>query len=228
MVHLKLDWLDIDVVDHRALPVNTRGKKCFFAIFAVHHVQPFCYHGRTDRRDIGVAALRTTFLVLRQTQSPWSLDFLISLAWYVLLVARGWFCLSFPNHTPLLFKWEGVVINAQFSFFHFLLGARWLETEEPQWRRDAHSQAVIYKLEPRILICHVNVVRFNLKTLHVSHRWKVLFSFFYKFSQGFYCFLPGFNAMFEEAGLARSGNLNCRILSIFTYFTPVLTLTSKS
>ena len=35
---------------------------------AVHHAK--FYHGRFDRRDIGVAVLRTTIPVLRQTQSP--------------------------------------------------------------------------------------------------------------------------------------------------------------
>ena len=90
VIQPKLDRLDIDVVDHRALPVNTRDKKCFFAnmmvvAVAVHHVQPFCYHGHTDRRNIDVATLRTT--VPDRVQDPIYLS-----AFYVL-------CNSFYPHT---------------------------------------------------------------------------------------------------------------------------------
>ena len=62
--------------------VSTHGKKfcCPFTMdvaVAVHHAK--FYHGRFDRRDIGVAVLRTTIPVLRQTQSPQfsSSDFLM-------------------------------------------------------------------------------------------------------------------------------------------------------
>ena len=62
--------------------MSTHGKKfsCPFMMdvgVAVHHAK--FYHGCSDRRDIGVAVLRTTIPVLRQTQSPeFSLsDFLI-------------------------------------------------------------------------------------------------------------------------------------------------------
>ena len=73
VVQLKLDQLVIDVVDHRAQTMSTHGKKfsCPFMMdvaVAVHHAK--FYHGRFDRRDIGVAVLRTTIPVLRQTQSP--------------------------------------------------------------------------------------------------------------------------------------------------------------
>ena len=73
VVQLKLDQLVIDVVDHRAPTMSTHGKKfsCPFMMdvaVAVHHAK--FYHGRFDRRDIGVAVLRTTIPVLRQTQSP--------------------------------------------------------------------------------------------------------------------------------------------------------------
>ena len=73
VVQLKLDQLVIDVVDHRAQTLSTHGKKfcCPFMMdvaVAVHHAK--FYHGRFDRRDIGVAVLRTTIPVLRQTQSP--------------------------------------------------------------------------------------------------------------------------------------------------------------
>ena len=64
VVQLKLDQLDIDVVDHRALLVSTHGKKCSYlfmtdVVVVVRHAQlrkPFYCHGHTDRRDIGVAA----------------------------------------------------------------------------------------------------------------------------------------------------------------------------
>ena len=64
VVHLKLGQLDIHAVDHRAVPVNTRGKKCFFASMmdvavVVHHAQLSYYHGRTDRRGTGVDDHRT-------------------------------------------------------------------------------------------------------------------------------------------------------------------------
>ena len=62
---------------------------------------------------------------------------------------------------------------------------------------------------------------------HKSHTTYFCF-FFYRFSQGFQFFRPGFNVVFGKAELARSRNLNCRILYIFAYFTPVLTLTSSS
>ena len=73
VVQLKLDQLVIDVVDHRAQTMSTHGKKfsCPFMMdvaVAVHHAK--FYHGCSDRRDIGVAVLRTTIPVLRQTQSP--------------------------------------------------------------------------------------------------------------------------------------------------------------
>ena len=61
---------------------NTRGKKCFSAsmmdvAMAVHHAQSYCYHGRIDRKDIGVDDQRTPIPALRPTQSLRSLDFLI-------------------------------------------------------------------------------------------------------------------------------------------------------
>ena len=73
VVQLKLDQLVIDVVDHRAQTMSTHGKRfsCPFMMdvaVAVHHAK--FYHGCSDRRDIGVAVLRTTIPVLRQTQSP--------------------------------------------------------------------------------------------------------------------------------------------------------------
>ena len=73
VVQLKLDQLVIDVVDHPAQTVSTHGKRfcCPFMMdvaVAVHHAK--FYHGHIDRRDIGVAVLRTTIPVLRQTQSP--------------------------------------------------------------------------------------------------------------------------------------------------------------
>ena len=60
VVQLKLDQLVIDVVDHRAQTLSTHGKKfcCPFMMdvaVAVHHAK--FYHGRFDRRDIGVAVL---------------------------------------------------------------------------------------------------------------------------------------------------------------------------
>ena len=68
----------------RGLLVNSRGIKfCFRFIadvaVAVHHAQSSCYHGRIDRRDLGVAVLRTIITVLRQTQPQFSslLDVLI-------------------------------------------------------------------------------------------------------------------------------------------------------
>ena len=68
VVQLKLDQLDMDVVDHRALLVSTQGKKCSYlfmtdVVVVVHHAQlrkPFYCHGHTDRRDIGVATRRIT------------------------------------------------------------------------------------------------------------------------------------------------------------------------
>ena len=73
VVQLRLDQLVIDVVDHRAQTLSTHGKKfcCPFMMdvaVAVHHAK--FYQGHIDRRDIGVAVLRTTIPVLRQTQSP--------------------------------------------------------------------------------------------------------------------------------------------------------------
>ena len=68
MVQIKLDQLDINVVDHRAFLVSTHGKKCSYpfmtdVVGVIHHDQlrkPFYRHGHTDRRDIGVAARRIT------------------------------------------------------------------------------------------------------------------------------------------------------------------------
>ena len=73
VVQLKLDQLVIDVVDHRAQTMNTHGKKfscpsMMDVAVAVHHAK--FYHGHIDRKDIGVAVLRTTIPALRQTQSP--------------------------------------------------------------------------------------------------------------------------------------------------------------
>ena len=82
VVQLKLNQLVIDVVDHREQTVSTHGKKfcCPFMMdvaVAVRHAK--FYHGHIDRRDIGVAVLRTTIPALRQTQSPLFslLDFLM-------------------------------------------------------------------------------------------------------------------------------------------------------
>ena len=77
VAQLNLDRLDIDVVDHRGLLVNSHGIKfCFRFIVdvavAVHHGQSSYYHGRIDRRDLGVAVLRTIITVLRQTQPQFS------------------------------------------------------------------------------------------------------------------------------------------------------------
>ena len=68
VVQLKLDQLDIDVVEHRALLVSTHGKKRSYlfmtdVVVVVNHAQlrkTFYCHGHTDRRDIGVAARRIT------------------------------------------------------------------------------------------------------------------------------------------------------------------------
>ena len=67
-IQLKLDQLVIDIVNHRAQTVSTHGKTfCCPSMkdvaVAVHHAQ--FYHGRFDRRNIGVAVLRTTIPVLR-------------------------------------------------------------------------------------------------------------------------------------------------------------------
>ena len=73
VVQLKLDQLVIDVVDHRAQTLSTHGKKfcCPFMMdVAVAVLHAKFYHGHIDRRNIGVAVLRTTIPVLRQTQSP--------------------------------------------------------------------------------------------------------------------------------------------------------------
>ena len=68
VVQLKLDQLDIDVVDQRARLVSTHGKKCSYlfmtdVVVVVHDAQlrkPFYCHDHTDQKDIGVAARRIT------------------------------------------------------------------------------------------------------------------------------------------------------------------------
>ena len=68
VVQLKLDQLGIGVVDHGALLLNIHGKSCCCTfmmdiVAVVHQAQlqkPSSYHGHIDRRDIDVAALRST------------------------------------------------------------------------------------------------------------------------------------------------------------------------
>ena len=70
------DQLDLDVVDHRALLVNTHGKQCCYPfmmdiVAVVHHAQPgksFYCHDHTDRRHIGVTALEQLSQIVFRTQ----------------------------------------------------------------------------------------------------------------------------------------------------------------
>ena len=130
MVQPNLDRLDIDVVDHRGLLVNTHCIKfCFRFIVdvavAAHHAQSSYYHGRTDRRDIGVAVLRTSILVLTQTWYPYSslLDFLILHALCMSCCYRIMMPIHNPSYTPFLFKGGGSVVKVQLIILQFLCRA---------------------------------------------------------------------------------------------------------
>ena len=112
--------MDIDVVDHRGLLVNSRGiKVCFRFItdvaVGVHHAQSSYYHGHIDRRDLGVAVLRTVITVLRQTQPQFSslLDVLIFHAFCMSCYYRIRMPIHSPSYTPFLFKGGGGVVKAQ-------------------------------------------------------------------------------------------------------------------
>ena len=123
-----LDRLDIDVVDHRGLLVNIHGIKfCFRFIVdvAVHHAQSSCYHGRTDRRDIVVAVLRTSIPGLRQTWYPYSslLDFLIIHAFCMFCCYRIMMPIHNPSYTPFPFNGGGGVVKAQIIILQFLCRA---------------------------------------------------------------------------------------------------------
>ena len=130
VVQPNLDRLDIDVVEHRGLLVNSHGIKfCFRFIVdvavAVHHAHSSYYHGRTDRRDIGVAVLRTIIRVLRQTQSQFSflLDVLILNAFCMSCFYRLMMTIHNPTYTPFLFKGGGGVVKAQLFILQFLCRA---------------------------------------------------------------------------------------------------------
>ena len=130
MVQPNLDRLDIDVVDHRGLLVNSRGIKfCFRFIVdvavAVHHAQSSYYHGHIDRRDIGVAVLRTIITVLRQTQPQFSslLDVLIFHAFRMSCCYRKRMPIHSPSYTPFLFKGGGGWSSKlNLSFCNFCVG----------------------------------------------------------------------------------------------------------
>ena len=120
MVLPNLDRLDIDVVDHCGLLVNSRGIKFCFRFIAdvavgVHHAQSFYYHGRDNRRDLVVAVLRTIITVLRQTQPQFSslLDVLIFHAFCMSCCYRIRMPIHSPSYTPFLFKGGGGVVKAQ-------------------------------------------------------------------------------------------------------------------
>ena len=127
MVQLKFDQLITDVVDHRAQTVNTHGKKfcCPFEMdlaVAGHHAQSLQPHGRIDQNDIGVAVLRTTIGVLRQTQFPqFLLGFLMIHACCMSCCDRIIMSIHTLNHTPLLFKGRGGVVHAKFILLHSIL-----------------------------------------------------------------------------------------------------------
>ena len=123
------DRLDIDVVDHRGLLVNSHViKLCFRFVMdvavAVHHAQSSYYHGRIDRRDIGVAVLQTIIRVLRQTQPQFSslLDVLIFHAFCMSCCYRIMMPIHNPSNTPFLFKGGGGVVKAQLIVLQFLCG----------------------------------------------------------------------------------------------------------
>ena len=127
MVQPNLDRLDIDVVDHRGLLVNSRGIKfCFRFIadvaVAVHHARSSYYHGRIDRRDLSVAVLRTIITVLRQTQPQFSslLDVLIFHALCMSCCYRIRMPIHSPSYTPFVFKGGGSVVKAQLIILQFL------------------------------------------------------------------------------------------------------------
>ena len=127
MVQPNLDRLDIDVVDHRGLLVNSRGIKfCFRFIVdvavAVHHAQSSYYHGRTDRRGLGVAVLRTIITVLRRSQPQFAslLDVLIIHAFCMSCCYRIRMPIHSPSYTPFLFKGGGGVVKAQLIILQFL------------------------------------------------------------------------------------------------------------
>ena len=129
MVQPTLDRLDIDVVDHRVLLVISRGIKfCFRFIadvaVAVHHAHSSYYHGRIDRRDLGVAVPRTIISVLRQTQPQFSslLDVLIFHAFCMSCCYRIRMPIHSPSYTPFLFKGEEVSSKLNLSFCNFFVG----------------------------------------------------------------------------------------------------------
>ena len=129
VVHLKLGQLVIDVVDHRAQTVSTHGKKfCCPSMMdvavAVHHAQ--LYHGRFDRRDIGVAVLRTTNDYSSLETDPVSTVFFIgfpdaSCLLHVLLLLDG---AVYPVQTTLHFfsKGEEVSPTPNLYFCSFCVG----------------------------------------------------------------------------------------------------------
>ena len=115
VVQPNLDRLDIDVVDHRAQIVNIHGKKFCYPFMmdvavAAHRAQSSYYHGRIDRRDIGVAVLRTIITVLRQTQPQFSslVDVLIFHAFCMSCCYRIMMPIHNPSYTQFLFKGEEV------------------------------------------------------------------------------------------------------------------------
>ena len=91
---------------------------------AVHHVKFVYYHGLVDRRDTGVAVLRTTIAVLRQTQSPqFALsDFLMIHACCLSCCYRIKMSIRNSNHTPLPFKRKEVSATLNLSFCIFRVG----------------------------------------------------------------------------------------------------------
>ena len=129
MVLPNLDRLDIDVVDHRGLLVNSHGIKfCFRFIVdvavAVHHAQSSYYHGRIDRMHLGVAVLRTSITVLRQTQPQFSffLDVLVFHAFCMSCCYRIMIPIHNPSYTPFLFKGEEVSSKLNLSLCNFCVG----------------------------------------------------------------------------------------------------------
>ena len=129
MVQPNLDRLDIDVVDHRGLLVNSRGINitfCFRFIVdvavAVHHAQSSYYCGRIDQTDLGVAVLRTVITVLRQTQPQFSslLDVLIFHAFLYVLLLSNKDAHPQPELRSISFQGGGGVAKAQLIILQFL------------------------------------------------------------------------------------------------------------
>ena len=77
---------------------------------------------RTDRRDLGVAVLRTIITVLRHTQPQFSslLDVLIFHAFCMSCCYRIRMPILSPSYTPFLFKGGGGVVKAQLIILQFL------------------------------------------------------------------------------------------------------------